>query len=108
MKSGDRGSAAKGNAGPKDVDEYLAGVPEPARGTLKRVRAVIRSAALMLEHIGQREKTYAVYDIDGDTLRISVNEGDEKTYPTDFDTKATNAHIVYEFKRVPPEKADKI
>jgi len=28
---------------PKDVDEYLAAVPEPARSTLKHVRAVIRS-----------------------------------------------------------------
>jgi len=27
------------------VDEYLAGVPEPARSTLQQVRAVIRSAA---------------------------------------------------------------
>lgn len=27
------------------VDEYLAAVPEPARGTLEKVRAVIRSAA---------------------------------------------------------------
>jgi uncharacterized protein YdhG (YjbR/CyaY superfamily) len=27
------------------VDEYLAGVPEPARGTLNKVRAAIRSAA---------------------------------------------------------------
>jgi len=42
--SGDRGSAAKGNAAPKNVDEYLAGVPEPARSTLNRVRAAIRSA----------------------------------------------------------------
>ncbi|HYW42345.1 MAG TPA: DUF1801 domain-containing protein [Bryobacteraceae bacterium] len=41
--SGDRGSAAKGNAAPKGVDEYLADVPEPARSTLNRVRAVIRS-----------------------------------------------------------------
>jgi uncharacterized protein YdhG (YjbR/CyaY superfamily) len=41
---GDRGSAAKGNVAPKDVDEYLAGVPEPARSTLNRVRAAIRSA----------------------------------------------------------------
>ena len=41
---GDRGSAAKGNAAPKNVDEYLAGVPEPARSTLNRVRAAIRSA----------------------------------------------------------------
>lgn len=29
----------------KTVDGYLARVPEPARGTLKKVRAVIRSAA---------------------------------------------------------------
>jgi len=43
-KSGDRGSTAKGNAAPKNVDEYLAGVPEPARGTLNKVRAAIRSA----------------------------------------------------------------
>ena len=27
----------------KNVDEYLAGVPEPARSTLKHIRAVIRS-----------------------------------------------------------------
>ena len=27
------------------MDEYLAGVPEPARSTLKRIRATIRSAA---------------------------------------------------------------
>ena len=42
--SGDRGSAAKGNVAPKNVDEYLAGVPEPARSTLNRIRAAIRSA----------------------------------------------------------------
>lgn len=28
----------------KDVDKYIAGVPEPGRSTLKKVRAVIRSA----------------------------------------------------------------
>ncbi len=44
MKSGKRSSAAKGNAAPKNVDEYLAGVPEPARSTLNRIRAAIRSA----------------------------------------------------------------
>jgi len=44
VKSGIRGSAAKGSVAPKDVDEYLAGVAEPARGTLKKVRAAIRSA----------------------------------------------------------------
>jgi len=43
--SGNRGSAAKGNAAPKNVDEYLARVPEPARSTLNKVRAAIRSAA---------------------------------------------------------------
>ncbi len=37
-------SRPKGSATPKNVDEYLAGVPEPARSTLKRMRAVIRSA----------------------------------------------------------------
>jgi len=36
--------AAKGNAAPKNVDEYLAGVPEPARTTLNKIRATIRSA----------------------------------------------------------------
>ncbi len=41
---GARGSAAKGNVAPKSVDEYLAGVPEPARSTLNKVRAAIRSA----------------------------------------------------------------
>ena len=30
---------------PKDIDEYLAGIPEPARSTLNKVRAAIRSAA---------------------------------------------------------------
>jgi len=42
--SGDRGSAAKGNVAPTNVDEYLASVPEPARGTLSKIRAAIRSA----------------------------------------------------------------
>lgn len=43
-KLGNRGSAAKGKVAPKNVDEYLARVPEPARSTLKKVRAAIRSA----------------------------------------------------------------
>jgi uncharacterized protein YdhG (YjbR/CyaY superfamily) len=30
---------------PKTVDEYLADVPEPARSTLKHIRAVIKSVA---------------------------------------------------------------
>ena len=44
VKSGNRSSAAKGNGAAKNVDEYLAGVPEPARSTLNKVRAAIRSA----------------------------------------------------------------
>ena len=44
MKSGNRRSAAKGKRAPKNVDEYLAGVPESARGTLDKLRAAIRSA----------------------------------------------------------------
>lgn len=42
-QSTDRHRAAKGNTAPKTVDEYLAGVPEPARTTLNTIRAVIRS-----------------------------------------------------------------
>lgn len=33
----------RGKPTPKSVDEYLAGVPEPARSTLQQIRAVIRS-----------------------------------------------------------------
>ena len=44
VKSGNRSSAAKGNGAPKNVDEYLASVPEPARSTLNKMRAAIRSA----------------------------------------------------------------
>ena len=41
--SSTRSSASKTNSTPKDIDEYLAGTPEPARTTLKKMRAVIRS-----------------------------------------------------------------
>ncbi len=41
---GERGSAAKSSAAPKNVDEYVAGVPEPARSALEKIRAAIRSA----------------------------------------------------------------
>jgi uncharacterized protein YdhG (YjbR/CyaY superfamily) len=44
VKSGSRSSPAKGNDAPKTVDEYFAGVPEPARSTLNKIRAAIRSA----------------------------------------------------------------
>jgi uncharacterized protein YdhG (YjbR/CyaY superfamily) len=43
-KSGNRGSTAKGKRAPKNVDEYLSGVPEPARSTLNKMRGAIRSA----------------------------------------------------------------
>jgi uncharacterized protein YdhG (YjbR/CyaY superfamily) len=44
VKSGSRNSVAKGAGAPKNVDEYLARVPEPARSTLNKVRAAIWSA----------------------------------------------------------------
>jgi uncharacterized protein YdhG (YjbR/CyaY superfamily) len=55
-KTGKRGGAATGTRGrgskvrssgapaPTSVEEYLVGVPEPARGVLSKMRAVIRSA----------------------------------------------------------------
>src|ERR1039457_2138896 len=43
-KSGKR-RAGKLKTGVDDVDEYLAGISEPARTTLNKVRAVIRSVA---------------------------------------------------------------
>ena len=45
-KSATQGSnAAKNSDAPKNVEEYLARVPEPARSTLNKIRAAIRSAA---------------------------------------------------------------
>ena len=43
-RSGKSRSTAKANVAPKDVDEYMASVPEPARTTLSKMRATIRSA----------------------------------------------------------------
>ena len=43
--SGVSGSAAKASGTPKNTDEYLAAVPELARGTLNKIRAAIRAAA---------------------------------------------------------------
>jgi len=42
-KSGGRAAAAKKEAAQQSVDDYLGSVPEPARTTLIKVRAVIRS-----------------------------------------------------------------
>jgi uncharacterized protein YdhG (YjbR/CyaY superfamily) len=44
-KSGRRSAAAERRGVAQSVGEYLARVPEPARSTLKKVRAAIRSAA---------------------------------------------------------------
>ena len=44
LTSGTRRSAAARKGAPITVDEYLARVPEPAHSTLKKMRAVIRSA----------------------------------------------------------------
>ena len=43
-KSSNRKSAAKNRSAPKNVDEYMARVPQPARSTLQKMRAAIRSA----------------------------------------------------------------
>ncbi len=45
MKKAQKQSSTKGGAKPKTVDEYLARVPEPARETLKKIRAAIKDAA---------------------------------------------------------------
>jgi uncharacterized protein YdhG (YjbR/CyaY superfamily) len=44
VKSGKRSPAAKGTGAPTNIDEYLGGIPEPARSTLNKVRAAIHSA----------------------------------------------------------------
>jgi uncharacterized protein YdhG (YjbR/CyaY superfamily) len=43
-KSRNRKSAAKNRGAAKNIDEYIARVPQPARSTLKKMRAAIRSA----------------------------------------------------------------
>jgi uncharacterized protein YdhG (YjbR/CyaY superfamily) len=45
VQSGKRGYEAASRGVPKTIDEYLAGVPEPARSTLQKVRAAVRAAA---------------------------------------------------------------
>jgi uncharacterized protein YdhG (YjbR/CyaY superfamily) len=44
IKSGKSRSAAKGRGAPKNVEAYLAGVPEAARGNFDKLRAAVRSA----------------------------------------------------------------
>jgi uncharacterized protein YdhG (YjbR/CyaY superfamily) len=45
VRSDGRSPAGKRKGPPRNVDEYLARVAEPARSTLKKIRAAIRSAA---------------------------------------------------------------
>ncbi len=42
--SRNRRSASKSKIVPKNVDEYLAGIPEPARSTFNKMRVAIRSS----------------------------------------------------------------
>lgn len=44
-KTTKRKAVAKVGKGAKSVDEYLAGVPEPGRSTLEKIRLAIRTAA---------------------------------------------------------------
>ena len=44
MKAGKTSATAKPKGAAKTVDEYLARVPDPARGTLNKIRAAIQSA----------------------------------------------------------------
>jgi uncharacterized protein YdhG (YjbR/CyaY superfamily) len=43
MKSGQKSGHAHSTTAPSTVEEYLSGIPEPARDTLEKVRAIIRS-----------------------------------------------------------------
>jgi uncharacterized protein YdhG (YjbR/CyaY superfamily) len=43
-KSPNRRAVSKSKIAPKNVDEYLAGIPESSRGTFNKLRAAIRSA----------------------------------------------------------------
>jgi uncharacterized protein YdhG (YjbR/CyaY superfamily) len=45
MKSGNRRSSSKARGAPKTVEAYLESIPEPARSTLNKIRASIRSVA---------------------------------------------------------------
>jgi uncharacterized protein YdhG (YjbR/CyaY superfamily) len=42
--SRNRRAGSKSKIAPKNVDEYLAGIPESSRGTFNKMRAAIRSA----------------------------------------------------------------
>ena len=44
-RTSSRRGRINGSGAPKTVDQYLARVPEPARSTLEKMRAIIRAAA---------------------------------------------------------------
>jgi len=83
---------------PKDVDEYLAKVAEPARGTLNRMRAMIRSAAPeatevisygmpAFRHAGRSLVCYAAFSdhcsfFPMNASLIAAFRGELKDYPT--------------------------
>jgi uncharacterized protein YdhG (YjbR/CyaY superfamily) len=60
MKKSNSGDRAAADTASNEVDEYLARVPEPARSTLNKVRAVIRSVVPpeATEAIGYRMPTF--------------------------------------------------
>jgi len=45
MKNARASARAKTKSGSADVEKYLAKLPQPARGTLQKIRSMIRSAA---------------------------------------------------------------
>src|ERR1051326_4619435 len=74
---------------PKNIDEYLAAVPEPARGTLQKVRAAIRSAvppvafAAFSRHCSFFPMSYAVISaFKSDLKTFEVSKGTIR-YPLD-------------------------
>ena len=70
----------KGPTGPQTVDEYLARVPQPARGTLDRIRAIIRSAvpAEATEAISYRIPTFRYQ---GSLIAFAAFPGHCSLYP---------------------------
>jgi uncharacterized protein YdhG (YjbR/CyaY superfamily) len=63
-----RGGLRKGTATATSVDEYLAGVPEPARTTLNKIRATIRS---VLPAEAKEVISYGIPTFKGNGLMVS-------------------------------------
>jgi hypothetical protein len=58
-KTSNRGSVPKAKGAPKNVDEYFAGVPEPARSALSRMREAIRSSVPLWANFFARREDFA-------------------------------------------------